>query len=578
MSGLLGAKRENYEIMEEGSGDHHPTVMDLIPDFFDGDTGDKTWKVNLTEYKCNPTYDDIIGVERNTGDELSFTWEEIREMDNQCQVYIDDPTCNEIARECSMGWDEVQTDRCIAQTVDYECITEQTLEMEVKTTSNVCESAIPCVGGDCDFGENEANDRFVEAMVQASVLQGVEGDRSCEVHDDPTTCRVFEREYEYCSWDVTGMGADCCEEPVGLNIMSYVTAALATQRVNAMTGQGAFSTTVLGEAASGAWEVLGDNVVGEGIESAWNTATGAFTSATESLFGNGEGVSAAGEAVSAAIAELQQQVMAMVYDALPEELAKMIITETAANEATGEAASYAMNGALSNVLGMVAGAYAIYTWVKLAVSLLTACDEAEMDMGTKLGQRQCVKFGEKYCSLDVAGVCMQKRQDHCCYSSILARIIMEQAHPMLGKTFDENCEGLTQEELGGIDFSQIDLSEWQNLLIESGEVPTETSEQSLTGGGEMVDKHCEQTETYDPVTDTMIVEEDCYGTLEGGRMINAEERQTVSERTLERTQTINGAGKAAEDSAIDKINALDCSELPRPPLCEFGFDPREGID
>lgn len=567
---------DDYEIMEQGDGGHHPTVLERVPPFFEGDTGNKTWKVNLTGYKCNPTYSDIIGIDPDTGEEIVYTWEEVRDMENQCQVYIDNPSCKEVSRSCSEGWYEVESDRCIADTVDYECITESTLGFDMETTSNVCESAIPCAGGNCEFGENESNDRFVEAMVQASVLQGVEGDSSCEVPDDPETCHIFEGEYEYCSWDVTGLGSDCCEEPAGINIMSYVTMALATQRVNAMTGQGSFSTTVLGDVATGAWNSMSDTVVGEGLTSAWNATSSAFTSATESLFGTsaGAGVGAASTAVEAAISAVQQQLMELVYNALPEELAKMIMTTTATEAGT----EYAMDGALSNIAGMVAGAYAIYTWVKLAMALLTACDDNEMDMGTKLGQRQCVKFGDSYCSQEVLGVCYQKRQDHCCYSSILARIIMEQAHPLLSKPFDQSCEGLTHEELSSLDFSQIDLSEWQALLLESGEIPTETDEQSLTGGGEMVDSQCEYTETYDPVTKTKVVEEECYATLEGGRMINAQERQTVSERTLERTGEIGGISKAAEDSAIKKVNNLNCSELPRPVVCEFGFDPREDIE
>lgn len=68
----------------------------------------------------------------------------------------------------------------------------------------------------------------------------------------------------------------------------------------------------------------------------------------------------------------------------------------------------------------------------------------------------------------------------------------------------------------------------------------------------MVASQCEYTETYDPVTKTKVVEEECYATLEGGRMINAQERQTVSERTLERLDGTNGIGKVAEDSAIKK--------------------------
>lgn len=33
---------------------------------------------------------------------------------------------------------------------------------------------------------------------------------------------------------------------------------------------------------------------------------------------------------------------------------------------------------------------------------------------------------------------------------------------------------------------------------------------------EMVASQCEYTETYDPVTKTKVVEEECYATLEGG--------------------------------------------------------------
>ncbi len=63
--------------------------------------------------------------------------------------------------------------------------------------------------------------------------------------------------------------------------------------------------------------------------------------------------------------------------------------------------------------------------------------------------------------------------------------------------------------------------------------------------------------------------------MEGGRMINAANRQTVSERTLERLNGVGAFSKKAEDAAIKKINTLDCSVLPRPAVCEFGFDPRE---
>lgn len=583
---------ENYEIMEEGLGDHHPAVLDLVPDFFAGDTGHKTWKVNLAGYKCNPLYADVVGIEHDSGEATTHTWEEIREMDNQCQEYIDDEKCNEVARSCGEGWLEEQTDRCIADTVTYHCTEESTLEIKHDTVSNVCESAIPCAGGNCELGEDESNGKFVEAVLMSSVMQGAEDDRSCEIPDDPSSCRIFEGEYEYCSWDLTGMGADCCEEPVGINILAYIQMGQATMKMNAMTGQGAFNTTYLGEVADGAWNYMSSSPVGELAGGAWDAVSTPITSATESLFGTAAGATegAASAAASAggvgggfsitayigdAINAVQQKAMALVYNMLPDALAKMVMTETTKNGAT----EYAMNGLgdglLGNAAGMIMGAYSIYSWAKLAISLLTACDEKEMDMGTKLGQRQCVSFGDPYCSIGSA-LCIQRRQDHCCYNSILARIIMEQALPMVGREMNDQCEGLTQDELGSIDFSNINLDEWAGLLHESGEMPTESNEQILTGGGELSeDAECEKIQTWDPVTQTYLTEEECFGQIVNGRVINADERKVVSDRTTERATEIGDFSGTAEQSAIDKLNNLDCSVIPRPPVCSFGFDPRE---
>ncbi|WP_175610086.1 conjugal transfer protein TraN, partial [Pseudoalteromonas sp. SK20] len=40
---------------------------------------------------------------------------------------------------------------------------------------------------------------------------------------------------------------------------------------------------------------------------------------------------------------------------------------------------------------------------------------------------------DKYCAKESLGVCYMKRQDYCCYGSILSRIVMEQAHVLLDK-------------------------------------------------------------------------------------------------------------------------------------------------
>jgi conjugal transfer mating pair stabilization protein TraN len=126
--------------------------------------------------------------------------------------------------------------------------------------------------------------------------------------------------------------------------------------------------------------------------------------------------------------------------------------------------------------------YTVYNLTKLALTLLTACDDNEMDMGVKIGQRQCFSVGDRYCSKDVLGVCYQRRQSYCCYSSILARIVMKESYVQLGidplpygtqpgmnnGEAAESCRGFTPAELADVDFSdpsmETALQECMGLL------------------------------------------------------------------------------------------------------------------
>jgi len=151
---------------------------------------------------------------------------------------------------------------------------------------------------------------------------------------------------------------------------------------------------------------------------------------------------------------------------------------------------------------------------------------------------------------------------------------MEQAGPLLNKDMSD-CKGLTQQDFGSLDFDQIDLTEWVGLLLESGEMKTEADEMSLTGGGEVVAIECETWEEEDPITGDIVVQERCFNRMEGGRALNAENRQVVSERTVSRTEGAADWAQDARNSARDAATNLNCSVVPRPPVCNFGIDPKD---
>jgi conjugal transfer mating pair stabilization protein TraN len=477
---------------------------------------------------------------------------------------------------------------CYNQTVTYRCETDNIINRQIERETSSCAGALPCSGGDCDFGETESNTRFIEAAVQANILQQADGDRFCEDETDPSTCKIFTGEAEYCSWEVTGLGMDCCEAPGGMDILSYVMTANLMLKTNKMAADGLFGETAEGAAdgiidlTDGAYTTIKD-----GVTSGWNTISEPITSTYNSLIGNAtntvvdaagqtvaETAAGAGEGViSNALASLQQEAFNLVYDMLPEELAGLLFKDAAGEAASEATTELFLNEAVASALQSIMAAYSIYSTIKLALTLLTMCDENESDMGIKLGQRQCFKVDGDYCSSKLLGICYQKRQDYCCYNSILARIVMEQAGPLLGKDLT-TCEGLSQAELSTLDFNRIDLSEWVGLMIDSGSIKDEAGEQNLTGAGQLVGSRCETFEVEDPDTGVITVEERCFKELEGGRELNTYGRQNVSDRTSER---MDGSLEYSEDirgSARGVANNLDCSASPRPPVCDFGFDIR----
>jgi len=590
---------DSYKTVVDGSGGLPPNLLSTIPDFFSGDTGNKTWRVNLEGYGCDPTGGKIMcRANPETGQEECVNWKDVQKAPNQCQIYLDNTQCREVARVCPDGWVDEQTGQCLIEDVTFRCDKPNETELEFEETTNVCDAAIPCADGNCVDDTTEGNTKFIDAMVAGSIMDGMQNDATCSDPADPSTCRVFDGEYKYCSWEVTGLGTDCCEQPKGISILSYIAMARQMMKVTQMAGTGAFGTT-----AQGTY-----NTLAEPITSAADAISGwantAYKSATESLMGNSTGkianttvsAGASKSAIGAAIAELQQKVYGYVYDMMPESLAKLIFTESAT---AGGASQLALSEGLTNGFSNVMAVYTAYQMVKLALTLLTSCDDIEVDMGVKLAQRSCFKVGGSYCSKKFLGICYQKRQNYCCYSSILSRIIMKESYAQLGINpvndslpREESCRGLNLEQIGQVDFAAPSmtsaLQEWVGLLAASGEIPNKTSEQSLTGDAQSETTSCSEVEEVvtNPVTGEVMKNSDgsvqyrktgkteCWKKNTAGQIWNPGNRDTASQRTKDMTKTADDRVQESKDRMKDATNELDCSETPEIPICKFAFDPR----
>ncbi|ENQ7794982.1 conjugal transfer protein TraN [Pseudomonas aeruginosa] len=138
-----------------------------------------------------------------------------------------------------------------------------------------------------------------------------------------------------------------------------------------------------------------------------------------------------------------------------------------------------------NIIGWV---YTIYVITDLLINIIWECEVKEFELGAKKETRQC-SFVGSYCASEVLGSCVEKREAHCCFGSVVARIIQEQGREQLGMGFGDpkspSCEGLTPGQLGQLDWNRIDLSEWIGMLSVTGNLPTANtvSLDHLTGSG-----------------------------------------------------------------------------------------------
>tara|TARA_R110002020_G_scaffold319833_6_gene535875 strand:- start:1246 stop:4311 length:3066 start_codon:yes stop_codon:yes gene_type:complete len=536
-----------YQTIQGGLQGYDEEMLASTLPWYDGDIENISWEVNLEGYTCDPFKGEKVctNVEQPDGsvDEVCRSWDEIQSTGGTCGTYEEKDECVEIKTECTEGFTIDGWNYCVNETVTYECDTGYDVDFEYETTESSCEGMLPCSGGECSWGEKEENENFFKAAAIANVMEQIPGEASCDVPGDLSTCRIFEGERQYCSWaTASDWGNDCCEAPEGIDFLDYLNMTQMMLKFENQQMGGVFSEPAA-EAINGAWSTVSDSVTST---NAWESVSSFYTSAVETVTGNvatavpgaasGSAGAAASTVAEAGLGPMTQYIYQLIYDALPEELGKLMFSTAVSTEAGSDAVVTGLSDGMAsaaNFLGAVMFWYSMYQLAQLVGSLLTACDEVDSDTALKLEMRQCYAVEDKYCAKEGLGVCYMKRQDYCCYGSILSRIVMEQAHVLLSKDMTE-CSGLTHEELQALDFNQIDLSEWIGVMIESNLIP-ESNQDDLSAGG---------------------------------RYENTEYRETPTERTLQRTSNAAEGAKAIKE----KMNEpLDCSKYPRPQICEFGF-------
>jgi len=99
---------------------------------------------------------------------------------------------------------------------------------------------------------------------------------------------------------------------------------------------------------------------------------------------------------------------------------------------------------------------------------LMSCDEQEGRLALQRGARLCHEVGA-FCSSRFLGSCVTRTHTHCCFNSVLSRIINEQGRPQVGRGWGDarnpSCDGFTIAELQSLNFAAMDFTEFYASIV-----------------------------------------------------------------------------------------------------------------
>lgn len=503
-----------------------------------GQTNPMCMRGNAVDMHCDP----LAGQTVSDSSGQHWSYDDLRNSDDTCGVLEDRNECSWIRTECEASSDKGE---CLLEREYYNCVDNSQAWVDVPVT-NTCNEVLPCADGDesCETRGKEESTDFSEAITQIGVITEMRSDMECSDPDDVDTCEVFKGTKRQCSFDQFGM-IDCCEEFKGKTIdlfqltrnMWTVASFVDTQlgisenlstKMFGANGEGGWIPDDLWgteTAIDGAWESVDSFAtdVQTGVTDAWgsmtSTASEYFASEVDNAAGTveespadetgaldtdtnfadftkdllKEGIIA--KMKSMAINYLTQTLAPIVVQAMVNAAVSMGIVAAQNTASTMAAAQGAANAAIGMIGSFMTGVGIAVAVIQIGLAvyqMLNGCDDDELDMPQVLKEHKCFFAYKKSCTKKF-GLCMNKhRNRHCCFGSVLSRIIMEQSvvQPnVFGQTYthkdwyeEQQCRGLKVSEIPLVDFSQIDYTEWFDLMVQSGSLPNsqETLEEMTT--------------------------------------------------------------------------------------------------
>ncbi|KZL22680.1 conjugal transfer mating pair stabilization protein TraN [Pseudovibrio sp. Ad37] len=405
------------------------------------------------------------------------------ENTNSCSQYAENPGCGFVRSTCVEGATG-ESGRCYLYEDTYDCgYTSEVPSFAIDEELN-CSGPIRCMGDDCLDLEGEQSEDFAKVAALLDAVKFLTQDMTCtglDGNDVPTgeedvSCKVFAGEKGSCKVAVGGV-QDCCEKPQDVSLTDYMNLLVTVPKLEAGAS------------------MLAGNLGFEGAYTALKTGiVDGFTQITQPFSGMVENLSGIVDTITQPIADLAAQISQQFATTATEVAAESMGTlaveggEALAGETAGNLTQQLLGETGAQLLSTVMWVYSVYSVTMLLIKIIWACEEDELKLNVKRQLKSCTSLGS-YCKTEVLGQCIEKRKSYCCFNSPLSRIIQEQARPQLGESFgsakNPQCGGLTIEQVGELDWDQMDLSEWIGILDQTGNWPSaeDMTIDNLTGFG-----------------------------------------------------------------------------------------------
>ena len=421
------------------------------------------------------------------------------------------------ADSCDTRFKGPFTGQCYNPTIAYDCGVSKdvTIPVVVEEVGDTCSGAMRCTGTECHrpnlTGSHGAD--FVRAASAMEAVNAMVDDMVCaETGEKPTsvtqacTPYIFGGKAMYCKIPIgneIGLTPNCCKEArenssSAPSWMEYLSAMMALSKIAQRTGvlQAMQGSDIYSHVSSFFGEIKQPVVDAYSSASQWVTDKfiTPFRAGFDNLFGGaaanvGPDAAAKGPLVDGLIDGFKNQLMGSLHDILVkiggEELAGQVVVQTGVTETGGR--TFVFTQGVQNLVM----AFQIYSIARLIGHIIFACKQEEYEWGMNERWRLCT-FADSCCNKKVPLLgCVEKRQLYCCYKSIATRVISTQiisknltgSRPRGFRSANDgstlggcsiNCGGFTAFELAAVDWSQVDLNEWTDALIEGGQInPTD---------------------------------------------------------------------------------------------------------